>query len=73
MFYVDFSRRRFFAEVASASKPGAALLLAEPKGHVKESEFDAELHAVVEERRGILAQAHDLDLRVRNIATGSKF
>jgi tRNA A58 N-methylase Trm61 len=36
---------RFFAEVAAASKPEASLLLAEPKGHVKESEFDAELRA----------------------------
>jgi len=33
----------FFAEVAAASKPGAALLLAEPKGHVKLANFDAEL------------------------------
>ena len=37
--------RRFFAEVASASKPGASLLLVEPKGHVRELEFDAELQA----------------------------
>jgi len=36
---------RFFAEVAAASKPGASLLLAEPKGHVKVSEFDSELQA----------------------------
>jgi hypothetical protein len=35
----------FFQEVAAASKPGALLLLAEPKGHVKEPAFDAELHA----------------------------
>jgi SAM-dependent methyltransferase len=35
----------FFAEVAAASKPGASLLLAEPKGHVKASEFDSELQA----------------------------
>jgi SAM-dependent methyltransferase len=36
---------RFFAEVGAASKPGASLLLAEPKGHVKASEFDFELQA----------------------------
>src|SRR5215469_14031027 len=35
----------FFAEVAHASKPDATLLVAEPKGHVKESKFDAELQA----------------------------
>jgi hypothetical protein len=33
----------FFAEVAAASKPGAALLLAEPKRHVKLANCDAEL------------------------------
>ena len=36
---------RFFAEVATASKPGASLLLAEPKGHVKALEFESELQA----------------------------
>jgi ubiquinone/menaquinone biosynthesis C-methylase UbiE len=36
---------RFFAEVSAASKPGAALLLAEPKGHVNASQFDSELQA----------------------------
>ena len=36
---------KFFAEVAAASKPGASLLLAEPKGHVKAATFDAELEA----------------------------
>ena len=36
---------RFFAEVSAASKLGALLLLAEPKGHVKVSEFDSELRA----------------------------
>src|SRR3974377_2011556 len=35
----------FFGEVAAASKPGAMILLAEPKGHVKPSAFDAELEA----------------------------
>lgn len=36
---------KFFAEVAAASKPGARLLLAEPKGHVKPKAFDEELAA----------------------------
>lgn len=35
----------FFLEVAAASKPGASLLLAEPSGHVRASEFDSELEA----------------------------
>lgn len=35
----------FFREVAAASKPGARLLFAEPKGHVKGPAFDAELQA----------------------------
>ena len=35
----------FFAEVAEASKPGACVLLAEPKGHVKAAAFEAELEA----------------------------
>lgn len=35
--------QRFFSEVAAASKPGAKLLLAEPTGHVKPSEVEAEL------------------------------
>ena len=38
----------FFRQVARASKPGARLLLAEPSGHVTESEFDAELQAARE-------------------------
>lgn len=39
------SASRFFAEAAQVSKPGAALLLVEPAGHVKEEEFKAELEA----------------------------
>ena len=35
----------FFQEVAVASKVGGTVLLAEPKGHVKEPAFDAELQA----------------------------
>lgn len=38
----------FFAEVATASKPGATLLLAEPKGHVEALAFDSELQAASE-------------------------
>ena len=39
---------KFFAEVAAASKPGARLLIAEPKGHVKPTAFEAELEAARE-------------------------
>jgi ubiquinone/menaquinone biosynthesis C-methylase UbiE len=39
------AQEKFFAEVAAASKPGAMILLAEPKGHVKAAAFDAELEA----------------------------
>jgi len=42
------SAGRFFAEVATASRPGATILLAEPKGHVTVSEFGAELNAAAE-------------------------
>ena len=37
------SAARFFNEAAIVSKPGASLLLAEPSGHVKPKEFEAEL------------------------------
>jgi SAM-dependent methyltransferase len=37
------SSRRFFAEIAEAMKHGATLLLAEPSGHVRKADFDAEL------------------------------
>jgi len=37
----------FFAEVAKASKPGAGLLFAEPAGHVKTEDFEAELKAAI--------------------------
>jgi SAM-dependent methyltransferase len=33
----------FFAEIARASKPGSRLLFAEPAGHVKPADFEAEL------------------------------
>jgi ubiquinone/menaquinone biosynthesis C-methylase UbiE len=35
----------FFAEVAGVSKLGAGLLFAEPAGHVKQADFEAELAA----------------------------
>jgi ubiquinone/menaquinone biosynthesis C-methylase UbiE len=36
---------RFFEELAAASKPGASVLVAEPSGHVKNSDFDAQLQS----------------------------
>lgn len=39
------SESRFFEEVSRALKPGALLLLAEPRGHVNHAAFDAELAA----------------------------
>ena len=39
------SAAAFFRETAEALKPGALLLLAEPRGHVKAAQFDAELQA----------------------------
>ena len=38
------SSRAFFDQVATVAKPGAQLLMVEPKGHVKPEEFEAELH-----------------------------
>ncbi len=40
---------RFFAEVAAALKPGARVLLAEPKGHVNETDFAATLRLAAEQ------------------------
>jgi SAM-dependent methyltransferase len=37
----------FFQEVATASKPRAGLLFAEPTGHVKAPDFEAELQAAI--------------------------
>jgi SAM-dependent methyltransferase len=37
----------FFAEVARASRPGAGLLFAEPTGHVKTADFQAEIAAAI--------------------------
>lgn len=36
---------RFFGEASRASKPGGQMLLAEPRGHVDEGNFSAELSA----------------------------
>ena len=38
----------FFGQAAEAMKPGAALLLAEPSGHVKKEEFEAQLEAAAQ-------------------------
>ena len=38
----------FFAQVAAASKPGAGMLFAEPFGHVKPADFEAELAAALQ-------------------------
>jgi len=45
----------FFAQAAKAMKPGARLLLAEPKGHVDAAQFQAELEAA--RREGLEAEA----------------
>ncbi len=37
----------FFAEVAMASRRGAGLLFAEPAGHVKTADFEAEMEAAI--------------------------
>jgi SAM-dependent methyltransferase len=50
------SADRFFAEAAHAMKSGAALLLAEPAGHVADTDFDAELSA---------GKAHGLEVSER--------
>jgi len=39
---------RFFREVATASRTNGTLLLGEPKGHVKEADFDNELKLAAE-------------------------
>ena len=50
---------KFLHEAARASKPGALLLLAEPRGHVKDKDFAAQLEAAsvagfaVKDRPGI--------------------
>jgi SAM-dependent methyltransferase len=39
---------RFFQEVAAASKPGSLVLVAEPKGHVQQTQFNTELRLAKE-------------------------
>jgi len=39
---------RFFEELAAISKPGASVLVAEPSGHVKNSDFDAQLQSAAQ-------------------------
>ncbi len=46
---------RFFTEVAEASKPGAGLLIAEPTGHVRTGDFEAQLQAAT--RAGFVLEA----------------
>ena len=46
---------RFFTEVAEVSKPGAGLLIAEPTGHVKAPDFEAQLQAAT--RAGFVLEA----------------
>jgi SAM-dependent methyltransferase len=65
---------RFFAEAAAASKPGAALLLVEPEGHVKLSTFESELQAATEARfdvvgRPVIRSSHAALLRKHSPAT----
>lgn len=42
------SARRFSSEAASVSRPGATLLLVEPKGHVKAAAFEEEIQAAAQ-------------------------
>lgn len=60
----------FFREVASASKQGATMLLAEPAGHVKASMFESQLEAAAGcgfrvESRPQIARSHAAVLRKR--------
>jgi SAM-dependent methyltransferase len=62
----------FFAEVARALKPGAALFLAEPAGHVSDGEFSAEVAAAAragfaDECRPPLRGSHTAVLRKRAV------
>lgn len=62
--------RRFFAELAGAGRPGSTVLVAEPKGHVKESKFEDELsaahHAGFEAvARPVISRSHAVLLKKR--------
>ena len=62
--------QRFFAEVARASKPGASLLLAEPRGHVNDEKFEVELAAAAAAQfeltaRPVIRRSHAAELARR--------
>jgi ubiquinone/menaquinone biosynthesis C-methylase UbiE len=62
--------QRFFAEVARASKSGATLLLAEPRGHVDDGKFAAELAAAAAAQfevtaRPVIRRSHSALLQKR--------
>lgn len=50
------SVERFFEEIASALRPGGAILLAEPRGHVTEARFAGEIKAA--EAAGLQVVSH---------------
>ena len=50
--------QRFFSEVAQLSKPGARLLLAEPRGHVNDARFYAELAAAATAQFDVAERPH---------------
>jgi len=59
---------RFFRETAQALKPGACLLLVEPKGHVKPAQFEEELRSAAAaglalESRPVIHGSHSALLR----------
>jgi hypothetical protein len=60
----------FFHEAAMASKPGGLLLLAEPKGHVKETDFASELQAA--SQSGFELQSHPTIKRSYTAVFGKK-
>jgi len=60
----------FFHEAAMASKPGGLLLLAEPKGHVKETDFANELQAA--SQAGFELQSHPTIKRSYTAVFGKK-
>jgi SAM-dependent methyltransferase len=59
---------RFFAEAAKALRPGGTLLLAEPRGHVSDNNFDRELAAaaavgLASTARPVISRSHAALLR----------
>ncbi|HVP54995.1 MAG TPA: methyltransferase domain-containing protein [Candidatus Eisenbacteria bacterium] len=50
------NHERFFSEVAEVSKSGAGLLVAEPKGHVSGTAFEAELDAAAKAGFGVVGR-----------------